>query len=50
MRDDEYNLIDVSHVVEHGMVTYKSLPAPIICDYLSREASRNHDLEYGSIF
>jgi arylformamidase len=33
-------LIDVSHVVEHGMVTYKGLPAPIICDYLSREASR----------
>jgi arylformamidase len=34
------NLIDVSHTVEHGMVTYKGLPAPIICDYLSREASR----------
>jgi kynurenine formamidase len=33
-------LIDVSHTVEHGMVTYKGLPAPIICDWLSREASR----------
>jgi kynurenine formamidase len=33
-------LIDVSHTVEHGMVTYKGLPAPVICDYLSREASR----------
>jgi len=33
-------LIDVSHVGEDGMVTYKGLPAPIICDYLSREASR----------
>ena len=33
-------LIDVSHTVEHGMVTYKGLPAPIICDYLSRQASR----------
>jgi len=33
-------LIDVSHVVEHGMVTYKGLPAPIICDYLSRQQSR----------
>ncbi|HUR29444.1 MAG TPA: cyclase family protein [Planctomycetota bacterium] len=32
--------IDVSHAIEHGMVTYKGLPAPIICDYLSREASR----------
>lgn len=33
-------LIDVSHAVEDGMVTYKGLPAPVICDYLSREASR----------
>jgi kynurenine formamidase len=32
--------IDVSHTIEDGMVTYKGLPAPIICDYLSREASR----------
>ena len=33
-------LIDISHAVEDGMITYKGLPAPIICDYLSREASR----------
>ncbi|HYH82158.1 MAG TPA: cyclase family protein [Longimicrobium sp.] len=33
-------LIDLSHTVEHGMVTLKGFPAPIICDYLSREASR----------
>jgi arylformamidase len=33
-------LIDVSHTVEHGMLTYKGFPAPIICDWLSREASR----------
>ena len=33
-------LIDVSHTIEHGMVTYKGLPAPLICDFLSREASR----------
>jgi arylformamidase len=32
--------IDVSHTVEHGMITYKGLPGPIICDYLSREQSR----------
>ena len=25
-------LVDVSHTVEHGMITYKGLPAPIICD------------------
>ncbi len=33
-------MVDVSHTVEHGMVTYKGLPAPIICDYWSREYSR----------
>jgi kynurenine formamidase len=33
-------LVDISHTVEDGMVTYKGLPAPFICDYLSREASR----------
>lgn len=38
----ESDFIDVSHVVEDGMVTYKGLPAPIICDYLSREESRSH--------
>jgi kynurenine formamidase len=32
--------IDLSHTVEHGMTTYPGLPGPIICDYLSREASR----------
>jgi arylformamidase len=35
-------LIDLSHIVAHGLITYKGLPAPIICDYLSREASRKH--------
>ena len=35
-------LIDLSHSIEHGMTTYPGLPAPIICDYLSREASRSH--------
>jgi arylformamidase len=34
-------LVDLSHCVENGMITYKGLPAPIICDYLSREASRS---------
>jgi kynurenine formamidase len=38
-------LIDLSHNVEHGMITYKGLPAPIICDYLSREASRARYVE-----
>src|SRR6266481_5834133 len=35
-------LIDLSHTIEHGMITYKGLPAPLICDFLSREASRAH--------
>jgi kynurenine formamidase len=34
------HFFDLSHTVEHGMTTYKGLPAPIICDYLSRESSR----------
>ena len=37
---DQPKLIDLSHTVAHGLVTYKGLPGPIICDYLSREASR----------
>ena len=32
--------VDLSHTIEDGLITYKGLPAPIICDYLSREASR----------
>jgi arylformamidase len=32
--------IDLSHIIYDGLITYKGLPAPIICDYLSREASR----------
>ena len=33
-------LIDLSHTIEHGMITYKGLPSPVICDHLSREQSR----------
>lgn len=32
-------LIDLSHEIEHGMVTYGGLPAPVISDWLSRDAS-----------
>lgn len=31
--------VDLSHVIEAGMTTYKGLPAPHICDYWTREAS-----------
>ncbi len=33
-------LIDLSHTVEDGLITYKGLPGPIICDYWTREESR----------
>ena len=38
-------LIDLSHTVEDGMITYRGLPAPIVCDFLSREQSRAHYTE-----
>jgi kynurenine formamidase len=34
-------LIDLSHVIESGMTTYPGSPPPIVCDYLTREASRS---------
>jgi arylformamidase len=38
-------MFDLSHTIEHGMLTYRGLPAPLICDFLSREASRQHYAE-----
>ena len=35
-------MIDLSHTVENDLITYPGLPAPIICDFLTREASREH--------
>lgn len=40
---------DLSHTIEDGLITYKGLPAPVICDYLSREEARNH-YEHGEEF
>jgi kynurenine formamidase len=37
-----HELVDLSHTIEAGMITYKGLPAPIVCDFLSREDSRAH--------
>jgi arylformamidase len=34
------SFLDLSHTIEHGMITYPGLPGPIICDYLSRKDSR----------
>ncbi len=38
----ERRFVDLSHTIEHGMITYPGLPAPIITGYLSREESRSH--------
>jgi len=38
--DRDIRFIDLSHTIESGMITYKGLPAPLICDHLSREQSR----------
>jgi len=37
--------IDLSHTIHHGVITYKGLPGPVICDYLSREESRQNYAE-----
>lgn len=34
--------VDLSHTVESGMVTYRGLPAPLVCDFLSHADSREH--------
>lgn len=34
--------VDLSHTIEHGMITYKGMPGPIISDYRSREESRKY--------
>ncbi|SRR6266852_74807 len=35
-------LVDLSHTIEHGMITYAGLPPPAISDFLTREDSRSH--------
>jgi arylformamidase len=42
MKTNASELVDLSHTIEHGLITYKGLPGPIICDYMSREQSRAH--------
>ncbi len=34
-------LVDLSHTIRDGLVTHKGLPGPVICDYISRIASRD---------
>jgi kynurenine formamidase len=33
-------LVDLSHTVEHGMISYRGMPGPVISEYRSREASK----------
>ena len=39
--DSPATRVDLSHTIEDGMITYKGLPAPLICDHLSRAQSRS---------
>ena len=41
-KNDNQYLIDLSHTVEHGLITYPGLPGPVISDYWSREQSSQH--------
>jgi kynurenine formamidase len=38
-------VIDLSHIIEDGMITYTGIPGPKIGDHLSREDSRQHYAE-----
>ena len=38
-------IVDLSHPIEDGMITYTGLPGPKITDHLSRAASRGHYAE-----
>ena len=41
---EEKKIVDLSHVIEHGMTTYTGLPPPHICDFWTREGSAaNYD-------
>jgi len=46
---DTKKLVDLSHLIEAGMTTYKGLPGPHICDFWEREASAA-DYDDGSSF
>ena len=46
---DEKRIVDLSHVIEHGMTTYGTLPGPVICDFWTREGSAK-DYNDGSSF
>jgi arylformamidase len=45
----EEGLVDLSHVIEEGMTTYKGLPGPHLCDFWTREGTAAN-FEDGSSF
>lgn len=46
---EEKRIVDLSHVIEHGMTTFKGLPGPHICDFWERESTAAN-YEDGSSF
>jgi kynurenine formamidase len=46
---EETRIVDLSHVIEHGMTTYPGLPGPQICDFWEREGTAGH-YDDGSTF
>lgn len=42
MARDRAELVELSHTIEDGLVTYRGLPAPVLGDFLSHEESRAH--------
>ena len=40
MSSKQRRIVDLSHPIRHGMITYPGLPGPEIGDHLTREASR----------
>ncbi|TQV72450.1 cyclase family protein [Denitrobaculum tricleocarpae] len=41
----DQSFIDLSHTIKDGMITYKGLPAPLICDHISFLDSHDHYAE-----
>ena len=46
---EQAEIVDLSHVIEHGMTTYEGLPGPHICDFWTREGSAER-FDDGSTF
>jgi kynurenine formamidase len=38
--ESRHRFVDLSHIITQGLITYRGFPAPLICDYMSREASK----------